>query len=99
MSRRQNITVKKNLSLAEYYNIIYLAFDYFQAMRKGQTTPEKPLPELSTILEAFYIVKAYLAANPAKANLKVWSMVRKMDQDKIVAVWLLWQTGPIHALS
>ena len=89
-STTTKITVKANLTLADYFDALYTARNYYDAMRLGAEIPKKPLPQLTVMLEAYTICMAYVQAHKLPPMNLVKALSR-LDQDKIVAIWLLYK--------
>lgn len=82
----KRITVKRNYSLEQYKEIVYLTKDYYNALKKDLPLPNKPLPKLQTLLDAAQVVDAYLKASNVGLSLKLYNAT--LDAKDIVAVWL-----------
>lgn len=89
-SPNTQITVKAKKSLADYFDMLYTARNYYDAMRLGAEIPKKKLPPLSDMLDAYTICMAYAEAKSLPPPNLVKALTR-LDTEKIVAIWLLHQ--------
>ncbi|MFC0605922.1 hypothetical protein [Winogradskyella pulchriflava] len=89
-SNSTQITVKAKHTLADYFDALYTARNYYDAMRLEANLPKKPLPPLQLILEAYTVCMAYIEAHKMPAINLVKALAR-LDADKIVAVWLMYK--------